>query len=33
MRGDGKAFGPEVDPPADATSTEVFLAWTGREPR
>lgn len=27
------AFGPEVEPPADATPTERFIAWTGRSPR
>ena len=26
-------FGPAVEPPADATPTEAFLAWTGRPPR
>ena len=29
----GGAFGPEVDAPADATATEAFVAWTGRDPR
>lgn len=33
MRGPGGAFGPEVDAPADATPTEAFVAWTGRDPR
>jgi len=33
MRGEGGAFGPEVGPPADATPTEAFIAWTGRPPR
>lgn len=33
MRGEGGAFGPEVPAPADATATEAFLAWTGRDPR
>ena len=26
-------FGPEVEPPADATPTEVLMAWTGRQVR
>jgi trehalose 6-phosphate phosphatase len=33
MRGDGGAFGAEVEAPADATPTERFIAWTGRAPR
>lgn len=33
VRGPNGAFGPEVDPPADATPTEAFVAWTGRDPR
>jgi uncharacterized protein (TIGR03086 family) len=33
VRGEGGAFGPEVDVPADATPTERFVAWTGRTPR
>ena len=33
MRGPDGSFGPAVDPPADATPTEVFIAWTGRTPR
>lgn len=33
VRGEGGAFGPEVTPPADATPTEAFIAWTGRDPR
>ncbi len=33
MRGDQGAFGPEVPAPADATTSEAFLAWTGRSPR
>ena len=33
MRGPDGSFGPEVDPPADATPTEAFIAWTGRSPR
>ena len=24
-------FGPAVEPPADATSTQVLMAWTGRQ--
>lgn len=26
-------FGAVIEPPADATPTEAFLAWTGRQPR
>jgi len=33
VRGPGGAFGPEVPPPAQATLTETFIAWTGRSPR
>ncbi len=33
VRGEQGAFGPEVVPPADATPTEAFIAWTGRSPR
>ena len=33
MRGPDGSFGPAVDPPADATPTELFIAWTGRTPR
>jgi uncharacterized protein (TIGR03086 family) len=33
VRGKGGAFGPVVDPPADASPTEAFVAWTGRQPR
>jgi uncharacterized protein (TIGR03086 family) len=33
MRGEGGAFGPEVEPPSDATNSERFLAWTGRPSR
>ena len=33
MRGAKGAFGPEVEPPTDATPTEAFIAWTGRNPR
>jgi uncharacterized protein (TIGR03086 family) len=32
MRGEGGAFGPEAEAPADATPTERFIAWTGRTP-
>lgn len=33
VRGPRGAFGPEVHAPPDATPTEAFLAWTGRQPR
>jgi uncharacterized protein (TIGR03086 family) len=33
VRGAGRAFGPPVVAPADATPTESFIAWTGRSPR
>ena len=33
VRGENGAFGPELDPPADATAAERYLAWTGRAPR
>ena len=33
VRGEGGAFGPEAEAPADATPTERFIAWTGRTPR
>jgi len=33
VRGEQGAFGPEITPPADATPTEAFIAWTGRAPR
>jgi len=33
VRGENGAFGPEIAPPADATPTEAFIAWTGRAPR
>jgi len=33
VRGANGAFGPEITPPADATPTEAFVAWTGRAPR
>lgn len=32
LRGPG-TFAGEVAAPADATPTEVFVAWTGRDPR
>lgn len=32
MRGENGSFGPEVTPPADASSSEAFVAWTGRRP-
>lgn len=32
MRGEGGAFGPEVEPASDASATETFVAWTGRRP-
>lgn len=32
LRG-GRVFDAEVEPPADATESERFLAWTGRHPR
>ena len=33
LRGPQGAFGPEVEVPTDATATERFVAWTGRDPR
>lgn len=33
MRGERGVFGPEVDPPVGATTSERFLAFTGRTPR
>lgn len=33
VRGPGGSFGPEAEVPADATDTEIFVAWTGRAPR
>ena len=33
VRGPGGAFGPELAPPAGASPTEAFIAWTGRAPR
>jgi uncharacterized protein (TIGR03086 family) len=32
MRGDNRAFGPQIRVPASATPTERFIAWTGRRP-
>jgi uncharacterized protein (TIGR03086 family) len=31
MRGPNRAFAPQTTPPPDATPTERFIAWTGRE--
>ena len=31
IRGENRAFAPEAQAPADATATEEFLAWTGRQ--
>lgn len=33
VRGEKGAFGPQVEAPDDATPTEQFIAWTGRNPR
>jgi uncharacterized protein (TIGR03086 family) len=33
IRGDNRAFGPQIRVPASATPTERFIAWTGRRPR
>lgn len=33
VRGAKGAFGPEAEAPDDATPTERFIAWTGRNPR
>ena len=30
VRGDNRAFGPQIPVPAGATPTERFIAWTGR---
>jgi uncharacterized protein (TIGR03086 family) len=32
IRGDDRAFGPQIHLPASATPTERFIAWTGRRP-
>ena len=31
IRGENRAFAPKAETPADATPTEEFLAWTGRQ--
>jgi len=31
IRGENRAFAPKAQAPADATPTEQFLAWTGRQ--
>jgi uncharacterized protein (TIGR03086 family) len=33
VQGPGSPYGPEVDPPGDATAWERFVAFTGRDPR
>jgi uncharacterized protein (TIGR03086 family) len=33
VRGDNRAFGPQIPVPAGATPTERFIAWTGRQPQ
>jgi uncharacterized protein (TIGR03086 family) len=33
VRGANGAFGPVAEVPGDATLTEQFVAWTGRDPR
>ncbi|WP_421120310.1 TIGR03086 family metal-binding protein [Aquihabitans daechungensis] len=33
VRGPKGAFGPQAEVPGDASLTEQFVAWTGREPR
>lgn len=33
VRGTSGAFGPEIPVSEDATPTEAFVAWTGRQPR
>ena len=32
VRGDNRAFGPQIRLPPSATPTERFIAWTGRRP-
>jgi uncharacterized protein (TIGR03086 family) len=32
IRGDNRAFGPQIRVPPSATPTERFIAWTGRRP-
>jgi uncharacterized protein (TIGR03086 family) len=32
VRGDDRAFAPQIRLPASATPTEAFIAWTGRRP-
>jgi uncharacterized protein (TIGR03086 family) len=32
VRGENRAFGPQIRVPASATPTERFIAWTGRRP-
>jgi len=32
IRGDNRAFGPQIRLPPSATPTERFIAWTGRRP-
>ena len=33
MKRSAGVFGPELEPPADATVTEALMAWTGRQVR
>ncbi len=33
VRGDNRAFGPQIQVAAGATPTERFIAWTGRPPQ
>jgi hypothetical protein len=32
VRGEDRAFAPQIRLPASATPTEAFIAWTGRRP-